>query len=63
MKMKAKHTGHNESSAKRKLIALSDSKKKLERAYTNSLTAQMKALEEKEANMLNSSRWKEIIKL
>ena len=33
-----------------KLIALSASKKKLERAYTHSLTAQLKALENKEAN-------------
>jgi hypothetical protein len=32
-----------------KLIALSSSKKKLERAYTTSLTAHLKALEEKEA--------------
>ena len=33
-----------------KLIALSDSKKKLERAYTSSLTAHLKTLEQKEAN-------------
>jgi hypothetical protein len=33
-----------------KLIALSASKKKLERAYTSSLTAHLKALEQKEAN-------------
>jgi hypothetical protein len=31
-------------------IALSVSKKKLERAYTSSLTAHLKALEQKEAN-------------
>jgi hypothetical protein len=35
---------------KGKLIALSASKKKLERAYTSSLTAHLKALEQKEAN-------------
>jgi hypothetical protein len=33
-----------------KLIALSASKKKLERAYTSNLTAHLKALEQKEAN-------------
>jgi hypothetical protein len=34
-----------------KLIALSDSKKKLERAHTSSLTTHLKALEQKEANL------------
>ena len=33
-----------------KLTALNASKKKLERAYTSSLTAYLKALEQKEAN-------------
>jgi hypothetical protein len=33
-----------------KLIALSASEKKLERAYTSSLTALLEALERKEAN-------------
>jgi hypothetical protein len=33
-----------------KLIVLSASKKKLERAYTSSLTAHLKALEQKEPN-------------
>ena len=44
--------GHNESSPtlRGKLIALSTSKKKLERAYTSSLTVHMKDLEQKEAN-------------
>jgi hypothetical protein len=46
-----------------KLIALSASKKKLERAYTSSLTAHLKALEPKEANTPKRSRWSEIIKL
>jgi hypothetical protein len=39
-----------------KLIALSASKKKLERAYTSSLTAHLKALEQKEANTHKRSR-------
>jgi hypothetical protein len=39
-----------------KLIALSASKKKLERTYTSSLTAHLKALEQKEANTSKRSR-------
>ena len=46
-----------------KLIALSASVKKLERAYTSSLTAQLNALEQKEADTPKRSRWQEIIKL
>jgi hypothetical protein len=46
-----------------KLIALSASKKKLERTYTSSWTAHLKALEQKEANSPKRSRWQEIIKL
>ena len=46
-----------------KLIALSVSKKKLERAYTSSLTAYLEVLELKEANSPKRSRWQEIIKL
>ena len=46
-----------------KLIALSASKRKLERAYTGSLTAQLKALKQKEANSHKMSRLQEIIKL
>jgi len=46
-----------------KQIALSASKKKMERAYTNSLTAHLKVLEQKEANTPKRSRWQEIIKL
>jgi hypothetical protein len=45
-----------------KIIALSASKKKLRRAYTGSLTAHLKALEQKEANAPKRSRWQEIIK-
>ena len=45
------------------LIALSAFKKKLERAYTSSLTAHLEALEQKEANSPKRSRWQEIIKL
>ena len=46
-----------------KLIAPSAFKKKLERAYTSSLTAHLKALEQKEANSPKRSRRQEIIKL
>jgi hypothetical protein len=46
-----------------KLIALSDSKKKLERAHISSLTTHRKALEQKEANSPKRSRQQEIIKL
>jgi hypothetical protein len=46
-----------------KLIALSASKKKIERAHTSSLTIHLNALEQKEANSPNRSRWQKIIKL
>ena len=46
-----------------KLIALSASKKKLERAHISSLTTQLKALEQKETNSPKWSRRQEIIKL
>ena len=46
-----------------KLIDLSTSKKKLERAYTRNLTAQLKSLEQKEADTPKRSRQQEIIKL
>jgi hypothetical protein len=46
-----------------KLIPLSASKNKLERVYTSRLIAHRKALEQKEANTPNRSRWKEIFKL
>ena len=46
-----------------KVIALSASKKKLERAHISSLTTQLKALEQKEANSPKRSRRQEIIKL
>jgi hypothetical protein len=46
-----------------KLIALGASKKKLERAHTNSLTAHLEALELKEANSPKRTRWQEIVKL
>ena len=45
-----------------KLIALSASKKKIERAYTSSLTAHLKALEQKEANIPKRCSQQEIIK-
>jgi hypothetical protein len=47
-----------------KLIALSAYKKNLERAYTSSLAAHLKALEKKkEANTPKKSRQQDIIKL
>jgi hypothetical protein len=46
-----------------KLIALSASIKKFERTYTRSLTADLKALEQKEANLPKRSRQQKIIKL
>jgi hypothetical protein len=55
--------GHNESSSKGKLIALGASKKKLERAHTSTLTAHLKALEQKEINSLRKRREQELIKL
>ena len=45
------------------LIALNASKKKLERGYRSSLTAQLKALEQKEANSPKRNRRQETIKL
>ena len=45
-----------------KLIALSASKKKLERAYTSTLTAHLKALEQKESNTPKRSRRQKINK-
>ena len=62
--MKPQHTHWNTMKAflRGKLIALSASKKKLERAYTRSLTEQLKALEQKEANSPKRSRQQEIIK-
>ena len=46
-----------------KFTALNASKKKLERGYRSSLTAQLKALEQKEANSPKRNRRQEIIKL
>jgi hypothetical protein len=46
-----------------KLMTLSTSKKKLERADTSSLTAHLEALEQKEANTPKRSRWQETINL
>jgi hypothetical protein len=42
--------GQNEAVLRRKHLAVNASKKKLERAETSSLTAQLEALELKEAN-------------
>jgi hypothetical protein len=46
-----------------KFIALSVSKKKMERAYTSSLKAHLKALEQKEANTAKRTGQQKIIKL
>jgi hypothetical protein len=56
--------GNNESISKRKLIALSASKKKkkLERAHTSSLTTHLKAPEQKEANSAKRSSLQEVFK-
>jgi hypothetical protein len=43
-----------------KVILLSASKEKLERKYTSSLTAQIKAIEQKEANSPGRNRQQEI---
>ena len=48
--------GHNEAVLRGKLIALSASKKKGERAYISSLKAHLEALEQKEANSPKRSR-------
>jgi hypothetical protein len=46
-----------------KLIALSASKKKPERAHTSSLTTHLKPLKQKEANSPKKSRQQKIIKI
>jgi hypothetical protein len=46
-----------------KLLALSAPKKKLERGYTSSLTAHLKALRQKEANTSKMIRKQETIKI
>jgi hypothetical protein len=48
---------------KEKFIALSALIKKLERSYTNNLTAHLRALKQKEANSPKRSRRQEIVKL
>jgi hypothetical protein len=54
---------HNESCGKIPLTAPSATRKKWKRACTSSLTAHLKVLEQKEANIPRRSRWQEIIKL
>ena len=46
-----------------KFIALSASIKKLEKAYTSSLTAHLKTLEQKEISTCKKGRWQELIKM
>jgi hypothetical protein len=62
MKMKPQHT-QTYGTHKRKTHSSIASQKKLERVYTNSLTAHLKALKQKEANIPKRSRWQEVIKL
>ena len=54
---------HNESSSKRKFIAPSACIKNLEKSHISNLTAYLKALEQKEANIPKRRRKQEIIKL
>jgi hypothetical protein len=64
MKMKPRHTQTYESIPKRKTHSSEYHQKETgERAYTRSLTAHLKMLEQKEANLLKRSRQQEIIKL
>ena len=67
MKMKPQHTQTYGTQWRQspwgKHIVLSAAKKKLEKAYTSSLTAHLKALEQKEANSPKMGRGQEIIKL
>jgi hypothetical protein len=55
--------GHNETVLIGKFISLSALVMKLERSYTNNLTAYLRALEQKEANSPKRSRRQEIVKL
>jgi hypothetical protein len=48
--------GHMKAVVRGKLMALSASKKNLDRAYISSLTAHLKALEQKEGNTPKRSR-------
>ena len=54
--MKAQHNQTMTVKLTGKFKALSASKKKLGRAYTNRLTTKFKALKQKEANTTNKSR-------
>jgi hypothetical protein len=55
--------GHNESSAEKKSHSSEYHQKEAGSSYTSSLTAHLKALEQKEANSPKRSRMQEIIKL
>jgi len=52
--------GHSESRVKKKTHTSECLPKKLERAYTSSLTAHLNALEQKEANTTRRRRWQEM---
>ena len=55
--------GCNESSTERKTHSPEGFQKEMERAYISNLTAQLKALEQKEADILKRSRGQAIIKI
>jgi hypothetical protein len=55
--------GHNESSPKRKTYSSECLEKETGERIHYSLTAHLKALDKKEANIPKGSRWQEIIKL
>ena len=55
--------GCNENSTKRKAHGTECFQKETGESYANSLTAHLKALEQKEADTPKTSRWQEIIKL
>ena len=55
--------GHNESIPKRETHSSECLQKETGEGYNSSLTAYLKALEQKEENSPKRSRWQEIIKL
>ena len=54
--------GHNESSAKRKILSTKHPGKEVELSYTSKITVHLRALEQK-ANTPKRRRWQEIVKL
>ena len=58
-----KLVGHKDSGAESKIHSTECPQNQLERSHTSNLTAQLKALEQKEVNTSKRSREQEIIKL